>query len=956
MNDVQQTILTLLDEVKEICVSNDIQCFLGWKTALFAYYIGEFPEGAHEGCMIISGQDIEKFIRAVADEKKPNRDLEHLGNNPNFPSFYLRYADTSTLSISKVEARGYRCYGIGIEIHVIRALPDSKQQERVQRVIERGFARKAHVSKPRTLKHKVLIGAAAVYTHGFSEKHTKKTFHNWLDLYGQENTERVFIRGRFEKNRYFMRDFFESVQEVDLYGHTFCVPENPELYFKAYYPGINQMKLVQLSKPDMAMINSADLPYQDYLKECGGYERLNKHYVADVRKVRTYNHQIKPYLNEINKAWATAVAAGIQFQLREYYADKLDLLENLLESWDVKGIDEIVKPYREAIAETKNGEKEIFVSEEFHMFYDKYQMLLEGGGKMKVSDYLVERLVDKGVNHFYGYQGTMIAHMVDSISNNEAAYNHSCYNEQGAAFAACGQAKVSGKLAVAYATSGPGAINLLSGVADAYYDSAPVLFITGQINTNEYTDLPELRQQAFQETDVISMAKSITKYCVQITDAQDVRRILEKAVYIANKGRKGPVLIDIPMDIQRAEVDVSALEGYEIPESKEENIDDAVSIILNELQKAERPVLLLGNGIQKEDRELIVNALEILKIPVVTTMLARDVLPYEHPLNFGYIGAAYGHRYANLIMGKKADVIVSFGASLCNRQTGVNRVEFAPEARIIRVDMDEIELKHRIHEDDIEILCDANRVLPTLAQHVKELKLDYSEWESVCKICREKLTKFDDDSENREPNKWISRLSQSVLKGTVVACDVGQHQIWVAQSFCVKAAQRIVFSGGHGAMGFALPAAIGAHYHTGESVVAICGDGAFQMNIQELQWVVREQLPIVIVILNNQSLGLIRQQQDSLFAGMHYGAAETGGYSTPNFTAIGKAYGISSHRAESLEKLQKVYAKRPANKPCLIEVVMAPTTAALPKTNFGEPIYRQSPYVTNELYDYLLNL
>ena len=252
---------------------------------------------------------------------------------------------------------------------------------------------------------------------------------------------------------------------------------------------------------------------------------------------------------------------------------------------------------------------------------------------MKSSDYIVEFLASKGIRHCYGFQGTMIAHLVDSIGRSDKLTNHVCYNEQGAAYAAVGEAKVSGKPAVAYATSGPGATNLLSGISDAYFDSAPVIFITGQLNTTEYLPVEGIRQHGFQEMDVISVMKPMVKYCRMIKDPSEIRETFEAAFYYATEGRPGPVLIDLPMNMQRMELNPDEMKGFDIPceeKADESAYESAADQILAEIKAASRPVLMLGNGVSKCDRASVRSLIEKLGIPVCQSMLGRDILPYDH--------------------------------------------------------------------------------------------------------------------------------------------------------------------------------------------------------------------------------------------------------------------------------------------------------------------------------------
>lgn len=577
---------------------------------------------------------------------------------------------------------------------------------------------------------------------------------------------------------------------------------------------------------------------------------------------------------------------------------------------------------------------------------------------MKASDYIVKYLTEKGIRHCYGYQGTMIAHLVDSIGSSGDLVNHSCYNEQGAAFSAVGQAKTTGNLAFAYATSGPGAANLISGIADAYYDSTPVFFITGQLNSYEYLPVKGIKQHGFQEMDVISAVQSVVKYCTKVEDIKDLRKAMEEAYYRATEGRPGPVLIDLPMDMQRQEIDPSKLEGF-LPPTKME-LDDpmkAATTIIEKISGAKRPVLLLGNGISKDPafRKKVIALVDKLGIPVVTSIFGRDILPYHNNYNFGFIGAAYGHRYANLIINKKTDLIVSLGTSLCKRQVGMKPLEFAEGADIVRVDLDPIELQREIHPDEVQFLTDCNQVVECLDELLEKTSVpSFTSWLQVCSEIKATLETFDNLCTERKPNTVLETISRHTADLRVICCDVGQHQMWCAQSFELAEGQRLLFSGGHGAMGFSLPAAIGAYYGANAPVGIICGDGSFQMNIQELQLVYREQIPVTMFVLNNNSLGLIQQQQDDIFEGRYHGSVAHGGYLSPDFKRIGDAYGIASYQVDNNEDLADLLKKLDFQKPNLVEVIIDTNSRAYPKTPFSEEMHNQKPYIPAEMLEELL--
>ncbi len=594
---------------------------------------------------------------------------------------------------------------------------------------------------------------------------------------------------------------------------------------------------------------------------------------------------------------------------------------------------------------------------------------------MKLSDYVVAFLQKKGIRHFFGYQGTMIAHLVDSIERNPDTENHSSYNEQGAAFAACGYAQAKEKCACAYATSGPGAVNLLSGVADAYYDSLPVIFLTGQLNTYEYSGIKGLRQQGFQETDIVAMAKPITKYAVQIRDAEDIVTELNKAYHIATTGRRGPVLIDLPMNIQRGEVenpvydmefeeDVCGVEVEEAVETASAHIlhgtDEAVRAICDELEQAKRPVIMLGHGVDSAvSQQKLIRFARSRQIPIITSVLAKSVLAYDDPQNFGCIGGAYGHRYANMIANAKSDLLLCFGISLCTRQIGTKVNEFAKGAKIIRVDLDPYNLQRNIHENgenEIKILAETGTLIQALDKVPCREQEGISDWMVVCSEIRENLQAVDDALPERYPNRMIGELSDMLKDTGAIAVDVGQHMVWSYQSFKNREGQKLLFSGGHGAMGYALPAAIGAYYATGKPTACICGDGAFQMNIQELEWVKRENLPVKIMVMNNEALGMIRHLQRDYFDCLFAGTTDGCGFASCDFSKVAAAYGIPSCRMHCEDVKEEAPQFMEGQGPKLLEVMLEHGTFAYPKTCLGEPIHNQQPYAPKSVYDHLMAL
>ncbi|MCQ2516075.1 MAG: thiamine pyrophosphate-binding protein [Saccharofermentans sp.] len=573
---------------------------------------------------------------------------------------------------------------------------------------------------------------------------------------------------------------------------------------------------------------------------------------------------------------------------------------------------------------------------------------------MKATDYIVKYLISKNVSDVFGYPGGMVTHLMESLSQHQDEIKaHLCYNEQGAAFEACGYAQTSGNIGVAYATSGPGATNLITGICDAYFDSIPTLFITGQVNTFESKTGYQIRQRGFQETDIISMVSSVTKYAHYVSSVEDLVESLDKAYEIAMDGRKGPVLLDIPMNIQRGEIPDSLVMNHLCPDnctvdSSTENT--SVDFLLPYLMEAKRPVVLLGAGVKQAGiTNLASEFIAKTGYPAVTSMTGFDILS-DMPNNYGFIGA-YGDRAANFVVAK-ADLVLTIGARLDIRQAGAVRENFAPTAKIIRVDIDDNELTYKIRDNEIDVNMDA-RVLLNKLSELDIPKVD-SSWISVCDTIREKLSGLDD----RLPNIIMRKLSESIPENTVIATDVGQNQVWVAQSFKLKKGQQVLFSGGHGAMGYSLPAAIGAHFGTNNPAVSINGDGGIQMNIQELEFIHREKLPVTVVVFNNSSLGMIRHFQEMYFNGNYAQTLTGSGYSNPHFDRIASAYDMKYICANSANDydLSEVEVSIKERIPTLVEVVIDEYTYVSPKLRYGEPNQDQEPLLDRDLYKELMEL
>mgnify|MGYP003391011946 FL=1 len=568
---------------------------------------------------------------------------------------------------------------------------------------------------------------------------------------------------------------------------------------------------------------------------------------------------------------------------------------------------------------------------------------------IKISDYIIEFLLSKNINKTFGYIGGAIAHIYHSIDKYKEMEIINCIHEQGAGFAAEGYARITGKSGVAFATSGPGATNLITPIGSCYFDSVPTMFITGQVNTYEYKYDKPVRQIGFQETDIVSIIRPIVKYAVMVDKVEDIRYELEKAYYLSQEGRKGPVLVDIPMNIQRTEVDISSLksffdsnEYFELENNKKEknNVDE----VINLLKESKRPIVLIGGGVRLSNANVeLLNYVEKYSIPVVYSLMGKDAISEDYKYNLGLIGS-YGNRYGNLALAN-SDLILVLGSRLDTRQTGTSLDTFAREAKIIQVDVDKNELGSKI-KIDIEINSDVKDFITTLNKY--EINIDITEW---LKKLKEYKNKFSStvgfDNNLKIPNYVVSIISK-YLQDEDICVDVGQHQMWTAQSLNIKATQRVLFSGGMGAMGFALPASIGACIGSNKRTVVIAGDGGIQMNIQELEVINRRKLPIKIFVLNNKNLGMVRQFQELYFDKKYLGTIDD--YSVPNFVDITKAYGIKARKIDNISKLEiELKDIFSSNEPELINIELpVEKTTVEPKLIVNKPIEDMYPFISKD--------
>ena len=510
---------------------------------------------------------------------------------------------------------------------------------------------------------------------------------------------------------------------------------------------------------------------------------------------------------------------------------------------------------------------------------------------MNGAQFLVQALKKQGVTQVFGYPGGAIMPVYDALYDGGLAHQL-CRHEQGAALAAVGYARASGQVGVCIATSGPGATNLVTGLAEALLDSVPLVAISGQVAC------AAVGTDAFQEVDVLGMSLSCTKHSFMVTDPADLGRVLAEAFAIATEGRPGPVLIDFPKDVQLAAVPTqSPLFAVEEPEP----LNPAeLTLARTLLAAAERPVLYVGGGVGMANAEQqLRDFAAVTGMPAVTTLKGIGALDPDSPVYLGMLGM-HGTKAANYAV-QQCDLLLVVGARFDDRVTG-KLEEFAPEARVIHLDVDAAEFGKR-RAADVGITTDLKRVLPALA-----MALAIDPWREHCAaMAREYAFRYDHPGQPIYAPALLKQLSALLPETSVVACDVGQHQMWVAQHMRFTSPRNHLSSAGLGTMGFGLPAAIGAKMsRPDDEVVLVSGDGSFMMNVQELGTIRRAQLKVKMVLIDNQRLGMVRQWQELFFDGRY---SETILSDNPDFIALAAAFGIPGETITCKEQIAGALAR-----------------------------------------------
>lgn len=576
---------------------------------------------------------------------------------------------------------------------------------------------------------------------------------------------------------------------------------------------------------------------------------------------------------------------------------------------------------------------------------------------MKLSDYVIDFLARRGVSHVFGISGGAAVHMFDSAAKHPDVTPIFPQHEQAAAIAADGYARATGRLGVAITTSGPGATNLLTGVCCAYYDSVPTLMITGQVATHRLKGKNDVRQLGFQETDVTSIFATVTKYAVQISDPATIRYHLEKAYHLAFEGRPGAVLIDLPDDLQRAEVDPEALASF-VPEAQIATIDlDAeIAALLPLIAQAKRPVLVLGGGLSTPRiGSMLDQLIDRLGMPVLTTWAATDLIAHDHPLRVGPFGV-YGPRLGNFTV-QNADLILCLGSRLSQNVTGGILPSFARAATIVMVDasrgeMDKFDARGIAVATRIEAQLDA--FVPKLLGAL-EAAPPRDEW--LAKIAHWRAALPDDRPGPAPANAgfvdaydFVDKLSDAVPADELIYVDTGGNLTWTCNGFRIQRGQRLISDWNNTAMGYALAAAIGAAVQARGGVSCIIGDGGLMLSLGELALLARHKLPVRLFLFNNHGHGIQKQTLETWLDGNYVGVDAPSGLSFVDVVKVAEAMDLPvvtiSRSADIAAKLREVYARKG---PVFCNVEINPAQKLYPVLKFGAPLESQMPAIDDAL-------
>lgn len=570
-------------------------------------------------------------------------------------------------------------------------------------------------------------------------------------------------------------------------------------------------------------------------------------------------------------------------------------------------------------------------------------------GIMKLSDYVVEYLTRLNIKHIFVIQGGAVAHLIDSLEKNDKIEYVTCQHEQACSMAADSYSRIQSSIGVAMATSGPGATNLITGIANAFYDSIPTLFITGNVTSFRQSTNLGIRQYGFQETDIVSITKAVTKYSEALKDPYDIDILLSQAVYEALSGRKGPVLIDIPDDFQRLEIDTSKLKKFIIPQRKKSeniiNIDQIHKLLIN----SKRPVLIYGSGILSDDSSLLaVDVTSKLNIPTIFSWPVKGIFDYENELNFGSFGTN-SLRSGNFIV-QNSDLLIVIGNRLDTHATG-KLDQFAREAKTVVVDIDLNELSKFEYfgkKIDYKICSDAQTFFKELL--TLPYRFSNAKWIEYCKNLKSKS--YADNlvkSKKVSPGLFFEKLSKILDKNTIFIGDTGANLVYLFNGIKEKKGQKFISAFNNTPMGYSIAAAIGVAFGTKNKKIVCCiGDGGLQMNIQELATIKYYNLPIVIIVFNNRGHGMIKQTQDDWFASQYSASSKEKGIPSVNFANIARGYGIKSIQLNCDLEVHNYIKDMTFSEPVLVELILDEDLRINPMLKFGRPLEDMNPLLSRE--------
>jgi acetolactate synthase I/II/III large subunit len=580
---------------------------------------------------------------------------------------------------------------------------------------------------------------------------------------------------------------------------------------------------------------------------------------------------------------------------------------------------------------------------------------------MKLSNFVINYLASKGIDRAFVVTGAADAYLMDAFTKNNKIKYVATMHEQAAGFAAEGYAKIKGLPGFAIATSGPGGMNLVTPIGNCFYDSVPAIFITGQINSEFLRQDKSLRQVGFQEADIVSIVSPITKYAKLITKAEDIKYEIEKAFFLATDGRPGPVLLDIPQNLQKAEIDPDKLIGFR---SKSNIINYDISDVnlkidefLKDLKKSKRPVMIVGQGVGiAKATELMKKVGKILKIPIFPTWNALDIISSDYEYYGGRIGT-YGGAGRNFGL-QNSDLILAIGSRVSGRITGGNLKTFARAAKKYIVDVDEALLQPKLQQIpfDVNIHCDAKLFLELFEQKLKKVSLpDMSPWTKQVLEWKNKydpvLPKFFEQKKYVNPYAFTRILSEEMKSGDILVADCGGNLVTCSHAFETKKGQHFMSNNGNSPMGFSFCGAMGAWFASDKkhNVVCIIGDGGFNMNIQELQTLINYGIKIKTFIINNHVYGIIKAFQKTN-VGERYEASGPKGYVPPDFIKVAGAYGVNTRKITKNDEIRKTVKEVLASNKSIICDVDCGTWQTYEPRVFGwsTPIEDMHPYLPRD--------